>query len=318
MATESDIELLKHLLKNDEGFHLDFKERIDIDSKPGKAEFLKDVMALANSPTKPSFLVLGVKDKTKELLGLQEKLTEETLQNIVRSYCTPPIAFSFKVIPHNNINIGVLTINSIRRPYRLKTEFRYPIGKKKQNAISEKDVFIRHGSTIDKADPEEIMEMERERHSIDTEGLENIALEISDIRSSISNLSWYFEKIEYYLGRDRSIEYSFIGIVSGISISLLGVTGWQYMLLTASALSIMIGIISSAIKLVRFGLLRSIAVGTIVGIGYTIFSILDNIILIYVLGNESTTIMLSLLGGMKGIIGGLVAELLIGRGEMAS
>ena len=75
---------LLSLLKGEEGPKLDFKERIDIATESGKKELSKDIIAMANSQGGRGYLIIGVQDKTKKILGIEsKKYSEETIQQII-------------------------------------------------------------------------------------------------------------------------------------------------------------------------------------------------------------------------------------------
>lgn len=51
-------DLIEALLKKDEGIDLDFKEKLEINTKEQKAELSKDVSSIANSVVKQGYLVI--------------------------------------------------------------------------------------------------------------------------------------------------------------------------------------------------------------------------------------------------------------------
>ncbi len=111
---------LEKLLSADENEQLEFKASIDLDSKEGKAKFLKTILALANSATRVSFLLIGVEDKTKRIVGMPE-ITEEQLQKVVGDNCRPAIRFQFSKVDYKGLPVGVVAIShSYRKPHTLK------------------------------------------------------------------------------------------------------------------------------------------------------------------------------------------------------
>ena len=84
---------LLSLIQQREGTKLDFKLKIDISSESGKKELAKDVCAIANSKGGRGYLIIGVEDRTKRLVGINKlkALDEEKIQQVVSSRCEPPI-----------------------------------------------------------------------------------------------------------------------------------------------------------------------------------------------------------------------------------
>ena len=58
------------------GEHLDFKEQFDLDNDYGLSSFARDVLGIKN--VGGGYLVIGVRDKTWEYLGLKSRLPYDT------------------------------------------------------------------------------------------------------------------------------------------------------------------------------------------------------------------------------------------------
>lgn len=194
-------EELKELLKQDESTYLEYKSSIDLDSKEGKAKFLKEVLSLANSLQGHAYLVIGVEDKKKTILGA-EGVSEEQIQGVIKEWCRPVIDFHFDIVPLDGKNVGAMTIYSSRPPHTVKKKFGYPEHSKtgkhiKQNHLEEHEVFVRRGSTIEVASPEEIVEMAQQR---DPDGLDAVVSRLDRIAD------WQEETADaiYRLGRNNN------------------------------------------------------------------------------------------------------------------
>ena len=304
-------ELIRKLLSRDEDIDLDFKDKIDIDSKRGKRRFQKVMLALANSPIKNAYLVLGVREKNKEkvVVGLQEGIDEERIQNIVKAYCSPPIPFWFRIFNYEEKDVGVIGIYGTRRPYRPRKSADID----SSNEDWEDIVFIRHGSTTAVATTDEIMEMERERSLIDMEVLESIDSNVLEVIDAISGSSWRNREMIENGQRDRSIEYAFIGIVSGVLLSFLQINDAPSEVLGVLFLPTIIGIIASAVKIVRFGLLRSVFVGICISTTYLMVLRLVAILPLPLSMVISSQTDFFVWGALNGILGGLVANWIVNR-----
>ena len=137
----------------------DFKRELHLDKAEEKAEFLKDIISLANSaPNHKGYLLIGV-DDARYIVGIDD-LEEERIQQLVHSHVRPSLTLRCTVVPvqaPNLPSVGIIEIEGTRRPYRVTI----PIDKLKQD-----DIFVRHGSVVEKATPEEISRMEEESHSL--------------------------------------------------------------------------------------------------------------------------------------------------------
>ena len=321
MENQEQLEIEK-LIQLDEGERLDFKREVDLESKRGKADFLVEFLGLANSPEKPAYLVLGIDDKTKKVVGIKEDITEERLQKFVNDNLNKPLRFTYKIYLYKRKNVGLIVILGNNRPYTLKKDLSYEDEREKQHYVSDKQVFVRQGSTGAIASPEEIIEMAIKPVD-DSENINEpytsseITDELNDISSAIYKLGRRMEGL--YNARDRSIECAFVGIASGIVIGFLQLTGWQYALLISPVLSIIINVILSALRIVDLGLLRSIIVGFIVGMIFFMLSqFLDDFVAQKFFINGSLIAVFLLWGSIKGVIGGFVAHWLINRFEMSA
>ncbi|MBE6022758.1 MAG: transcriptional regulator [Cellulosilyticum sp.] len=138
---------LHQLLKNDEGFKLDFKLKLSLELDSEKKEFVKDVIAIANTPGGRGYIIFGVEDQTRRIVGLDEvpEHIEERIQQIISNRCTPPVPIHFEVLECNHKKVGVVTIfKSMQVPHQM---------------IQTGAFYIRRGSTTDKANRHEIANM---------------------------------------------------------------------------------------------------------------------------------------------------------------
>lgn len=139
-----DSHKLGHLLDKEEGFKLDFKAQLSLGLESEKKEFVKDVIAIANTPGGRGYIIFGIKDKTKEVLGI-DKLPnniEEKIQQIIAARSVPPVPVCFDLIPYKGKKIGVLTIfKSLQVPHQM---------------LQTGAFYVRRGSTTDKATRHEI------------------------------------------------------------------------------------------------------------------------------------------------------------------
>ena len=76
---------LLSLIKRDEGLKLDFKLKLDLSYETGKKELTKDICAIANSNGQRGYIIVGIQDKTKNIIGIKkdEMFKEEQIQQII-------------------------------------------------------------------------------------------------------------------------------------------------------------------------------------------------------------------------------------------
>ena len=144
-----DIQRLKALIKNKEGVKLDFKEILNLKTESDKKEFVKDVIAIANSVGGRGYLIIGIKDTTKEIIGINpEDLNEERIQQIISYRCDPPVNLLVETVNYQDKCVGVITIfKSPLKPHQMRQTGAF---------------YIRRGSTTDFARRYEIANMFQE------------------------------------------------------------------------------------------------------------------------------------------------------------
>ncbi len=145
-----------NLLKKSEGPKLDFKQCIEIDTDSGRKELAKDVCAIANSRGGRGYLIIGVEDKTKNILGLENiDFTEEKIQQIISSRIEPPIPVSLEFIEYENKKVAVINIyDGPQKPYQMRDNGAF---------------YIRRGSTNDTMRKQEIASALQENLNLNVE-----------------------------------------------------------------------------------------------------------------------------------------------------
>ncbi len=191
------------LIAEGENERIEFKRELMLDTAERKAEFIKDIVALGNSASGSAYLLIGV-DDGKEVVGI-EKLGEERIQQIVSAYIDPPAVMrcaSIQVQADPPLQVGVIEVRPTGKPHKVARS----IGRLSQN-----DVFVRHGSVVEKASPEEIVRMhqtsrlEAEKNQFvkaaETHlGLDNLAAAIKVYSNAIE----IFPIAELFLARGRT------------------------------------------------------------------------------------------------------------------
>ncbi len=197
-----DTKKILSIIKRQEGLKLDFKQKLSLDFESGKKELAKDVCAIANSKGGRGYIVVGIEDKTKELIGLDEGevFTEEQVQQIISSRCEPPIPISVDEYNISEKRICIITIyDGEQKPYQLKENGAF---------------YIRRGSTTDTMRKQELVEAFEENLDFFIETSQVVRSDINLINIEI--VKKYFHKKgivinssnEKFLMRSAGISYT--------------------------------------------------------------------------------------------------------------
>lgn len=141
-----DSKKLLGLIKKEEGIKLDFKLKLSLEHESSKKELAKDVCAIANSRGGRGYIVIGIEDKSKRIVGLEDNeiIIEEQVQQIITSRCEPPIPISVDNLLIENKKISVITIyDGEQKPYQVRENGAF---------------YIRRGSTTDTMRKQELLE----------------------------------------------------------------------------------------------------------------------------------------------------------------
>lgn len=185
-----DKQKLLALLQKPEGTKLDFKEQMLLRTDSEKKELAKDVCAIANSRGGRGYIIYGVEDHTKRILGIEEKkYREEQIQQIISQRCDPPVQLAFEIVSVDHKPLGVLTIyKSNQKPHQIRQTGTF---------------YIRRGSTTDIARREEIASMLQECGLIEYERtvLSNVDINVLDdkaLTTYVNKMGLISSTEEYY------------------------------------------------------------------------------------------------------------------------
>lgn len=140
----SDNEIIELIKKREEGPVLDYKQDLPLQSDGDKAEFVKDVIALANSG-EIAHIIIGVEDGTGKLGGFKTSHTTEQMNQILKDKCDPPIRVEYierSILGHK---IGVIEITGENPPYIVSVPDK--LGGK-LSANPNKSFFIQRGTVF--------------------------------------------------------------------------------------------------------------------------------------------------------------------------
>lgn len=175
---------IERLLYEEEGTTLDFKSQqyaFEGATDVEKSEVLKDIVGFANGFSRgvESYVLIGVEEVRggrSKAVGITKHLEDHSLQQFVNSKVNRPINFSYRVLPIDGVEIGVIAIEDVDTPVYLKKDF----GRLKKN-----EVYVRRGSSIDiskPASPDEIFAMGR----LVEVGSAEVLVEFADIETEVA------------------------------------------------------------------------------------------------------------------------------------
>lgn len=134
--------MIEELLKQIEGKCLEFKENTN-----SMKQVLKTVVAFAN--TSGGMIIFGIKDKTKEIVGLKDPLLdEEKITNTVFDSVSPLIIPNIVISSFRKKEILIVKVPHLPGPYFIKSEG------------LEKSAYVRFGSTNRTADGETLRNLQ--------------------------------------------------------------------------------------------------------------------------------------------------------------
>lgn len=164
IATEQQV-LIRNLLPDWESTNVDFKRELNLGRDKEKAEFVRDVLALANTKSPGRrFLVVGFGPTSRAFeKSVDPAINQDQLENILNVNATPAPRVIYARVPWESGHLGLIEV--IREPQHL------PYNAKRNLAhLQTGNVYVRHSSHTETASAEELKSLEaegqraRERH----------------------------------------------------------------------------------------------------------------------------------------------------------
>ncbi|MGL5378885.1 AlbA family DNA-binding domain-containing protein [Clostridium sp.] len=184
-----DLKRVRAIIKREEGVKLDFKLKLSLATEMGKRELAKDICAIANSNGGRGYIVVGVEDKVKNIVGLSKEnmISEEQVQQIVSSRCEPPIPISVENYTLDKKVICIITIyDGGQKPYQIRESGTF---------------YIRRGSTTDIMRRQELVAAFEENLNFYIETCPIIKSTIDFLNIDI--VSKYFKTKGIYISKDN-------------------------------------------------------------------------------------------------------------------
>jgi len=156
--------LLRRINSKNETTKIEFKKTIDIHSRKGQAELIKDALAIANSTSdgeETGYLIIGAYNgQIYDIAGLG--LDDATMQQIINKRCHKPIEFQYSQCVLDEVNTtGVIIIpRSSEQPHLVREDF---FDERGNLLLYEGECPIREGTSTRRASREDFDRMYQER-----------------------------------------------------------------------------------------------------------------------------------------------------------
>jgi Putative DNA-binding domain len=160
-ATEQVQTELQHLvaglLPEWETTTVEFKRQLDLATKTDKAEFIRDILALATTKSSGErFLIVGFDDKTHQFVqSVDPAIDQNRLEHILNAYAAPAPQIRYHRVAWDQGEIGIIKVlrDPAKVPYRVTKTLAY---------ITKADVYVRRGSQVEPPTPAELTALEAE------------------------------------------------------------------------------------------------------------------------------------------------------------
>lgn len=147
--------------------NVDFKRELRVNTASEKAEFIKDVVGLANTKTSGErWLIVGFDDKTRRfqradtLPPWHETIDQDRLEQLISAYVRPNINIRYALLPYRDGYVGKLQV--LRDGRDLPYSVMKSIGDKTGKRVEQGDIYVRHGSHTVKPDDLELADLIQE------------------------------------------------------------------------------------------------------------------------------------------------------------
>lgn len=130
--------------------NLEAKELLRLHELGQKAEFVKDIVAMANN-YKESHIVIGLADHTFEIIGINRgEISQEQLNQIISGKIDPVISVRYDEVELEDAKlVAVITINGVNPPYFVSRDVAHGQRDTKRVSIRKGMSFVRRQDVID-------------------------------------------------------------------------------------------------------------------------------------------------------------------------
>ncbi len=150
-------QLVAGLVPEWETTNVEFKRQLNLATKAQKAEFVRDILALATTKSSGErFLIIGFDDATRQFAqSVDATITHNRLEQILNAYAAPAPEIRYHRVAWGQGEIGVIKVlrDPTKVPYRVTQTVAH---------IRNGSVYVRHGSQVEPPTPAELAALEAE------------------------------------------------------------------------------------------------------------------------------------------------------------
>ncbi len=163
MDEKNLLEIINKLrTKGTEWKTVDAKHELSLTCNGEKAEFVKDVIAMANNGEK-SYLVIGLQDGTFADVGkLSSHHLKNNLNQLLEGKIDPPVVIDYQEFTVNGNEYGLVEIAGYNLPYIVARDYTANPADRKKTNIFKGTIFVRHEDRtegVTRAELEELIQM---------------------------------------------------------------------------------------------------------------------------------------------------------------
>ena len=154
------VELIENGIESD---IIDFKQQYYHEAK--KSEFIKDIISFANASSREDkYIVFGVSDATREIIGINDIPDISNLNKLIRTYCDPFIEIDIEQLDIDGKRVGAIIVKSsnIQKPYVVAKDFSF----KDKICLRAGDIYVRKSANNFRALRSDIEEIYKTRFCV--------------------------------------------------------------------------------------------------------------------------------------------------------
>jgi len=139
------VEIIEKLRANQREWKtVDAKQSLILKENGDKAEFIKDIAAMANN-FETSYLIIGLSDKTFSDAGaLSNHYTKNDLNQLLEGNIDPPVIVDYKEFNINSNEYALIEIFGSNPPYIISRDIVHNPADRKKTRIYKGTIFVRH------------------------------------------------------------------------------------------------------------------------------------------------------------------------------
>jgi len=143
---------------------VEFKQYLYVGTVEQKAEFVRDVLSLANTQASGRrWIIIGFSDKTHGYANPPNPLHQDDLERLLAGYTDPPVEVRYQVVAYRKGPVGKLEV--LRDPKKVPHRVAKPLGDKlkgDKKQIIRGQIFVRHGSQVEEPTQAELQALQEE------------------------------------------------------------------------------------------------------------------------------------------------------------